>query len=96
MEFIESEIVEFMEFIGFIRYDNRYIFRYKDIDNDINLSITLLIVNGYMNIYNSTTYLGSLTELSQIIDILNNDKDFPIEIIDSIRKYKLNQIINLI
>lgn len=95
MEFIESEIIEFIEYIGFIKYGDRYAFKY--VFDEMQFSITIMFRNGYVNIYNTTTYLGSFTELSQIIDILNDEKSFPSSnLIANIRKYKLNQIINTI
>ena len=70
---------------------------FKYVFDEMQFSITIMFRNGYVNIYNTTTYISSFTELSQIIDILNDEKSFPSSnLIANIRKYKLNQIINTI
>lgn len=98
MEFIKSEIIEFLEYVGFVKNDEFFKLEYIKMIPffgtmiDLKYNIKLKDTKTTFKLYIDKAYINSFTNVSDLIDYLNDIDFFPINLIDNIRAYKLHKI----
>lgn len=101
MKFEKNEIIEFIEYIGFVKNDVffklEYIITIPFLGTLIELNCNRILksTKTTFKLYSDKSYIGSFTKVSDLIEYFNDINFFPIDLIENIRAYKLSQISNI-
>ena len=102
MKFEKKEIVEFIEYVGFIKNDEFFKFEYIVMIPfwgtmiDLKYNLKLKNTKTTFKLYRDKSYIGSFTKVSELIEYFNDINFFPIDLIHNIRAYKLHKIKNIL